>query len=81
VNGAQILCPDRHQQFHGKVLERRKKWRTEVKHRWSNGDAAMLNRTYGQLVAEGSLVIETSRQKPPHVAWRWKNDGNPNKLN
>jgi L,D-peptidoglycan transpeptidase YkuD (ErfK/YbiS/YcfS/YnhG family) len=63
VNGAQTLFPDRYQQFHDKVLEFRAQWRTEVNHWWSNGDAEVFNQTYQQLVEEGSLLIEASRQK------------------
>lgn len=72
-----MVCPDRYQQFHGKEPELRAKWRTEVQHWWFNGDAAVSNQTCRQLVAEGSLLIETHANKPPHVAWRWKNDGEP----
>jgi hypothetical protein len=63
VQGAQTLFPDRYQQFHDKVLKLRAEWRTEVNHWWSNGDAAVFNQTYQQLVEEGSLLIEAARQK------------------
>ena len=63
VNGAQTLFPDRYQQFHDKVLELRSQWRTETNHWWSGGDAEVFNQTYQQLVDEGSLLIEASRQK------------------
>ncbi len=63
VNGAQTLFPDRYQQFHDKVLELRSHWRIETNHWWSNGDAVGFNQTYQELVEEGSLLIEASRQK------------------
>jgi L,D-peptidoglycan transpeptidase YkuD (ErfK/YbiS/YcfS/YnhG family) len=57
------LFPDRYQQFHDKILELRTRWRTEVNHWWSNSDAEVFDQTCQQLVAEGSLLIEISRQK------------------
>jgi murein L,D-transpeptidase YafK len=63
VNGAETLFPDRYQQFHAQVLELRSQWRTETNHWWSNGDAEVFNQTYQQLVEEGSLLLEGSRQK------------------
>ncbi|MDH4194213.1 MAG: L,D-transpeptidase [Nitrospirota bacterium] len=63
VDGAQILFPDRYQQFHDKVLELRSQWRTETNHWWSTGNAEIFNQTYQQLVEEGSLLIEASHQK------------------
>lgn len=63
VNGAHSLFPERYQQFHDKVLELRSQWRTESNRWWTNGDADAFNRTYQQLVEEGSLLIEASRQK------------------
>ena len=63
VNGAQTLFPDRYQHFHDQVLELRSHWRIEANHWWSNGDAAVFNQTYRELVEEGSLLVEASRQK------------------
>ncbi|MDH5701083.1 MAG: L,D-transpeptidase family protein [Nitrospirota bacterium] len=63
VNGAQTLFPDRYQQFHDHVLELRSRWRPEANHWWTTGDAEYFNQTYQQLVEEGSLLIEASRQK------------------
>lgn len=63
VNGAQTLFPERYQQFHHNVLELRTQWRREANHWWSNGNAEVFNQTYQQLVEEGSLLIEASRQK------------------
>lgn len=63
VNGAQTLFPDRYQHFHDKVLELRSHWRMEVNHWWFNGDAVGFNQTYQELVEEGSLLLEASRQK------------------
>lgn len=62
-NGAETLFPDRYQQFHAHVLELRSQWRTEANHWWTTGDADQFNQTYQQLVKEGSLLIEASRQK------------------
>ncbi|WNM57864.1 L,D-transpeptidase family protein [Candidatus Nitrospira allomarina] len=62
VIGAETLLPDRYQQFHTHVLELRSQWRTEANHWWTTGDAEQFNRTYQQLVEEGSLLIEASRQ-------------------
>lgn len=63
VNGAETLFPDRYQQFHTQMLELRAQWRTEATHWWTTGDAEQFNQTYQQLVEEGSLLIEASRQK------------------
>lgn len=63
VNGAETLFPDRYQQFHTQVLELRSQWRTEANHWWTTGDAEQFNQTYQQLVEQGSLLIEASRQK------------------
>ncbi len=63
ANGAEALFPDRYQQFHHQVLELRSQWRREANHWWTNGDEATFNKQYQQLVEEGSLLIQASRQK------------------
>lgn len=63
VNGAQTLFPDRYQQFHDHVRELRSQWRVQANHWWTNGDTEYFNQRYQQLVEEGSLLIEASRQK------------------
>ncbi|WP_342349607.1 L,D-transpeptidase family protein [uncultured Nitrospira sp.] len=63
ANDAETLFPDRYQQFHHHVLELRSQWRREANHWWTNGDGETFNQQYQQLVEEGSLLIEASRQK------------------
>ncbi len=63
ADGAEALFPDRYQQFHTRVLELRSQWRREANHWWTNGDVESFNQRYQQLVEEGSLLIEASRQK------------------
>ncbi|MEO8325362.1 MAG: L,D-transpeptidase family protein [Nitrospirota bacterium] len=63
ANGAEALFPDRYQQFHHHVLELRSQWRKEANHWWTNGDGETFNQRYQQLVEEGSLLVEASRQK------------------
>ena len=63
VNGAETLFPERYQQFHTHLLDLRSRWRTETNHWWTTGDAEQFNQTYQQLVQEGSLLLEASRQK------------------
>ncbi|MBA3613104.1 MAG: L,D-transpeptidase family protein [Nitrospirales bacterium] len=63
ANDAEALFPDRYQQFHHHVLELRSQWRRESNHWWTDEDEETFNQKYQQLVEEGSLLVEASRQK------------------
>lgn len=63
VQGGQQLFPDQYQQFHRRLLTIRNDWRTAAKQWWLPKDGTDFQRTYKELLSEGTLLLEAIRQK------------------
>ncbi len=61
--GSPQLFPTQYQQFHQRVLDIRGDWRNAANQWWNSKDGKAFHHRYQQLMKEGTLLLEATRQK------------------